>query len=42
VEYRHGSVRPGHPLVHVSELTDGPVEPGHDENWAIAALTLLF
>jgi hypothetical protein len=34
VEYRHGSARPSHPLTHMSELTDGPVKPGHDEKRA--------
>jgi hypothetical protein len=36
VEYRHGPARPGHLLTHVSELTDGPVKPGHDAVGAIA------
>jgi hypothetical protein len=30
-EDRHGPARPGHPLPHVNEMTDGPVEPDHDE-----------
>jgi hypothetical protein len=30
-------VRPGHPLTLMSALTDGPVEPGHGEKWAISA-----
>jgi hypothetical protein len=42
MEFRHGPARSGHPLTQMGELTDGPIEPGHDEKWAIPTLTLLF
>jgi hypothetical protein len=41
-KYRHGPARPGHPLRHSNELTDCPVEPGHDEKWVISGADMVI